>query len=99
MDEERDPRGLVPEGEFLPVSLFADMEAVITPENDDSIVLHGGGCIEGVEEAAELVVHVGDAGEVALHELLPLLVLHYPLVPVGAPVVMGVGQVVFAVGR
>ena len=75
------------------------MEAVITPENDDSIVLHVGCCIEAVEEAAQLVVNVGDTGEVALHELLPLLVLYYPLVPVGAPVVMSVGQVVFAVGR
>ena len=75
------------------------MKAMVAPEYDDGVVLHRGGGIKGIKEAPELVIDVGDTGEVALHEFFPLSVLDHPLVPVSSSVVMSVGQVIFTVGR
>ena len=80
MDEKGNAGGLIPELKFFPVLFFANMEAVITPEDDDGVVFFGR-VFEGLEEAAEFVIDVADTGEVALHEDFPLLVFDDPVVP------------------
>jgi len=99
VDKEGDPRGLIPQRELFPVGLLANMEAVIAPENNNGVVLHAGCSIERVEESSQLMVHVGNAGKVSLHQLSPLVIFDHPFVPVGATVVMSVVQVIFAVRR
>lgn len=62
-DDEGDAGGFFPEGSFFPVHFFADVEAVIRPEDDDGVI-GVGALIEGVEEAADAVVGEGGAGEI-----------------------------------
>jgi hypothetical protein len=99
VDEEGNPRGLIPQGKLFPVGLLTNMEAVIAPENNNGVVLHAGCSIEGVEESSQLMVHVGNAGKVSLHQLFPLLIFDHPFVPVGATVVMSVAEIIFAIRR
>lgn len=95
VDEQWDAGGLVPECELLPVLFFADVKTVIAPEYDDGVLFHGR-VVEAIEEAAELVVDIADAGEVTAHEVLPLFVFLYPFVPVGTAVVVSVVEVIGA---
>ena len=98
MDEERGVGGLMPEGKFLPIGFFADVKPVIGPKNDDGVVFHWRG-LKRIEESPELVVDIADAGEVALHERSPLVVVSDPLMPGDAVGGAGVGEIVFDVGR
>ncbi len=80
MNEKRHPGGLIPQGKFLPVLLFANVKSVIAPEHDNRVVFHRRS-VECIKQATKLVIHVTDAREVALHKFLPLLVVGHPLVP------------------
>ena len=98
VNEQRSARGLFPERELFPVLLFANVKAVVRPQDDDRALRHGRG-VEPVEETAKLVVHVTDGSEVAAHEMLPLFVVGHPLVPALAAVTMGVGKIIREMDR
>ena len=97
VNEEWGIGSLVPEGEFLPVGFFADVKSVVGPENHDSVFFHWRR-LQSIEESPELIIHIADAGEIALHEVFPLLVVSDPFVPGNAVGWPGVGEVVFDVG-
>ncbi len=65
-DDERNAGRFFPEGAFVPVPFLAEMPTVIGPEHDDGI-LGGRAPGERIEDAADLGVSKGDAGEVMLH--------------------------------
>lgn len=69
------------------------MKPVVAPQNDDGVVLHRRG-LQSVEQAAELMIRIAHAREVALHEFLPLFVFEDPLVPWAPAMIVRVGQVV-----
>ena len=101
--DERGAGGLLPQGELPPVVLLAQVPAVVAPEHDDGVVLVGG-LVEGVEQAADVHVGVGDRGEVGLHGFLPAAGLEHRLVVALGPGHLHAGrrnvvQVVLAIGR
>ncbi len=67
-------RCFLPEREFSPVELFAEMPAVVAPE-DDYGVGGIGALIEGVENSAYAGIDERYRGQIALDGLSPLLVL------------------------
>ncbi len=58
------------------------MKAVIAPEDDPCVVCVGR-LVEGVQELPDLCVHKGDASQVGLNGVVPLIVLDDPLVAWG----------------
>ena len=103
-DDERRKGGAFPEGVFLEGVFFAEVVTVVGPENDDGVVAVRAR-FKGVEDLADLGVHEGDAGEVALDDVLPLVFFFGPF-GAGVAVVDGVlgrfgdvFEVVFFVGR
>ena len=68
-EDERHARGLVPERPLAPVTLLAEMEAVVAPQRDDRAV--GAPRLEGREQLAHEPVEVVAAGQVGGHGLVP----------------------------
>ena len=66
-DDEGDAGGLLVVGVFAPEAVVAEVPAVVAPEDDDGVGGEGGG-VQGVEDEAELGVHVGGGGIVAVDE-------------------------------
>ena len=73
-------RAAVPEGVLAGDRLLAEVPAVIAPDNHDRVV--GEACVlEGGEQSPDLGVDKARAGEVAPHEVSPLVVLLEPRQP------------------
>ena len=69
-DKERHAGGLFPEGLLAPLFLFPEVLAVVGPENDDGII-GVSAFFEGGHDFADLCIHEGNAGEVAVNHFLP----------------------------
>ena len=70
--DERHLRAAFPEGVFASDELFAEMPAVVAPEDDDGVVQATGG-FELAHEASHLAVHETHAGEVGAHQGPPFV--------------------------
>ncbi len=78
-DDQGHARALSPGGPLAPVLLVAELPAVIAPEHDPGVFSERRG-IELLDEATDLTIHEGDAGEVSADGLAPLLMLHHEVV-------------------
>ena len=98
MHKKRHASRLIPQGKFLPVLFFADVKSVITPQNDDGVVLHRRG-VQRIQQSTQLMIHVADAREIALHEFFPLIIIRHPLVPTLPAVTVRVRHVILKMLR
>mmetsp|Transcript_22603 Transcript_22603/g.65051 ORF Transcript_22603/g.65051 Transcript_22603/m.65051 type:complete len:212 (+) Transcript_22603:2337-2972(+) len=63
--------GLLPKRLFLVMTLLSEVISVIRPQNNDGVVLLGR-LLKGIEQSANVHVHVGNSRQVALNAGLPL---------------------------
>ena len=63
-DHQRHARGTLEEAHLEPQAALAEHVAMVGAEQDDRVVEHAG-AIEDRDELAELVVDIGDVGEIA----------------------------------
>src|SRR5690606_32598945 len=77
---KRNARRSFPERVLTGDSLFAEMPAMIAPNDDDGVVVMPA-LFQGLEDATDLRVHETDASEVRASEVAPLIVVADPLQP------------------
>ncbi len=71
-DHQRHARGAFEEAHLEPQAALAEHVAVVGAEQDDRVVEHAG-AFEHVDEFADLVVEIGDVGEIAAPRAADLL--------------------------
>ena len=79
-EDQRHAGAAVPERVLAGDAFFAQVPAVVAPDDDDRVVGQAG-FVERVEHAADLRVHEARAGQVGADEVAPLVVFPDPLQP------------------
>ena len=77
-EDEGDAGGAFPECIFAGDGFFAEMVAVIAPDDDDGVIGLAG-LFESIEEPTDLGIDEAGGGEVGADEVAPLIVLADPL--------------------